>query len=177
MILKILFGDIMSKALVKKVIICLTFSGVGFLVVFEVQRLGLNVVSLGGAIFAAGLPLAWDWFNRYNSKVNSLRDSASTKVEELDEKVESRLDEIHNRISTLATKQELDSVRAETYGARAEAQQALNIVSMALEQSQVNQTRINDLLSEGVLFKLTEMATKLDLRQNILEKRRDSEDR
>lgn len=167
----------MDKTILKKIIICLTFSGVGFLVVFEVQRLGLDVVSLGGAVLAAGLPLAWDWFNRYNSKVNALRDSASTKVEELDEKVESRLDEIHNRISTLATKQELDGVRAETYGARAEAQQALNIVSMALEQSQVNQTRINDLLSEGVLFKLTEMITKLDLRQNILEKKRDSEDR
>ncbi len=162
----------MNSSVIKKVIICLAFAGVGFLIIFEVQRLGIDIISLAGAFVAAGLPLAWDWFNRYNSKVNSFRDSASTKVEGLEGRVESGLDEIHDIINTLATKQEIDNVRAETYAARAEAQQALNIVRMALEQSHVNQSRINDMLSSGVLFKLTEMATKLDLRQNILEKNR-----
>lgn len=160
----------MDRHLAKKVIICLTFAGVGYLVVFEVQRLGVNVISLAGAILAGIVPIAWDAINRYSAKVNLLKDSAIVRVEELDKNLEERLNEICDKISILTTKQELDSVRAETYGARAEAQQALNVVNMALEQCRVNQTRINDLLSTGVLFKLTEMTTKLDLRQHILER-------
>lgn len=166
----------MNKKVLKKLLICLLSAGIGYLVVYEVQKLGVNLIGVVGSVLLGVAPIAWDWFSKYNARITTLKDAGIQRIELLDGKFDNRLDELLDRLGNLATKQELDQVRSEAYSARAEAQQALNIVNMSLEQSRQAQGRINEVLSSGVLFKLCEMTTKLDLRQTILEKAQKKED-
>lgn len=158
----------MSNKLIKKIIFSLLCAAIGYVIFIQIQLLGINLIGAIGSAILGLAPIALDWFNKYNARINSIRDLAVQRVEELNKKIETRFDDLNIRLNNLAEETELNKVRAEAYSARGEAQQALNIVNMALDQSATAQRRINDLLSSGVIFKLCEITTKLELKQNII---------
>lgn len=158
-----------NNKIIKKILVSLLCAAIGYVVISEIQLIGINLMGAIGSAVLGLAPILLDWFNKYNARINSTRDLAIQRVEELNDKIETRFDYLNTRLNNLAEETELNKVRAEAYSARGEAQQALSIVNMALDQSAVAQKRINDLLSSGVIFKLCEITTKLELRQSIIE--------
>lgn len=158
-----------NNKLIKKIIISFLCAAIGYVTFTQIHLSGINFYGAMGSAILGLAPIALDWFNKYNTRINSIKEFAVERVEELNNKIEAHFKDINTRLNNLAEETELNKVRAEAYSARGEAQQALNIVNMALDQSATAQRRINDLLSSGVIFKLCEITTKLDLKQSTIE--------
>jgi hypothetical protein len=163
-----------NKRLLNKILLSVFCAAIGYLFFIQTKLLGIDVFGIMGSAIFGIIPIVIDWLNKYNEildgvkiatikrdeEIRSLKNEMSTLVADING--------LYNRGESFADEGELNKVRAEAYSARGEAQQALNIVGMALEQSSAAQRRINDLLSSGIIFKLCETVTRIEIKQELI---------
>lgn len=158
---------IITKSFFNKTLLCAICSVVGFSVINLAQGLGVNIFDLSGGVIGGLSPFVWNWLEELNNKLGNTEVYLNDKISDFDKRIE----QIAISLGDLATEDELDTVRSETYASKALAQQALNNTYLALEQGKTNQTRINNLLSDSGLLRTVELVTRADLKLSILEKR------
>jgi hypothetical protein len=68
------------------------------------------------------------------------------------------------------THSQLDTLRADVGIARADCERALEISKFSSDTARANQERINDIISSGVIFELTQDVTIVKLQTAIIKK-------
>ena len=159
-----------TKKVFDKTLISGVCAALGFFVIHTTQTLGIDVLELSGGIVSGLSPFVWNWVDEFNKRLGTNEALVIEKIAIFNEKLE----KITIGLGDFATEDELETVRTESFAGKATAQQASNNAYLALEQSKTNQTRINNLLSDGGLLRIVELVTKTELRLSILEKKVDT---
>lgn len=149
-------------AITKRSLVSAFFFGIiGFVVFIEIQRIGgtTAVWGVSGAIAGIALPIAWDFFKKVKDEEKAFQTE-----------VDARFDRLEQRLPSFMTHSELDTLRADTGIARADCERALEIAKFSSDTARANQERINDIISSGVIFQLTQDVTVMKLQYAIIKK-------
>lgn len=139
----------------------LFFGVAGFLVFVEIQKIGGSTAVWGvsGALAGIAVPIAWDFFKKVKDEEKQFQTE-----------VDARFDKLEQRLPSFMTHSELDTLRADTGIARADCERALEIAKFSSDTARANQERINDIISSGVIFQLTQDVTVMKLQYAIIKK-------
>lgn len=139
----------------------LMFGITGTFVFLEIQKYWGTAAMWGalGAIGGLAVPIIWDAFKKMKEEEKSFQ-----------AEVDARFDRLEQRLPSFMTHSELDTLRADIGIARADCDRALRVSSLASDTARSNQDRINDIISSGVIFQLTQNVTGLKIKMLLLEK-------
>jgi hypothetical protein len=139
----------------------LFFGIAGFIIFVEVQRFGGTTVIWGvsGALAGIGVPIVWDYVKKTKDEEKAFQNE-----------VDARFDKLEQALPTFMTHVELDTLRADIGIARADCERALETSKFASDTARANQERINDIISSGVIFELTQDVTIVKLQTAIIKK-------
>ena len=140
---------------------CLLFGVVSAFVFVEVQKYWGTAAVWGalGAVSGLAVPIIWDAFKKFKDEERQFQTE-----------VDARFDKLEQRLPSFMTHSELDTMRADIGIARADCDRALKICLLASETARDNQGRINDIISSGVIFQLTQDLTGVKIKIAILQK-------
>lgn len=139
----------------------LFFGVAGFIIFIEIKRFGGTTVIWGalGAIAGIGAPIIWDFFKKVKDEEKAFQNE-----------VDARFDRLEQTLPTFMTHTELDTLRADIGIARADCERALEISKFSNNTAISNQERINDIISSGVIFQLTQAVTGMRLQLSIIKR-------
>ena len=139
----------------------LFFGVAGFIIFAEIQRYGGTTVIWGvsGALAGIGVPIAWDFFKKVKDEEKAFQNE-----------VDARFDKLEQSLPTFMTHTELDTLRADIGIARADCDRALATSKFSSDTARANQERINDIISSGVIFQLTQAVTGMRLQMGIIKR-------
>lgn len=139
----------------------LFFGVAGFIIFVEIQRFGGTTVVWGvsGALAGIAVPIVWDFFKKVKDEEKAFQNE-----------VDARFDRLEQRLPSFMTHTELDTLRADIGIARADCERALEISKFSSDTARANQERINDIISSGVIFQLTQAVTGMRLQIGIMKK-------
>jgi hypothetical protein len=139
----------------------LIFGSCGTFIFLEVQRFGGTAAVWGafGALSGLAIPIVWDAFKKMKEKEEAFQTE-----------VDARFDRLEQRLPSFMTHSELDTLRADIGIARANCDLALRMSGMASDTARSNQDRINEIISSGVIFQLTQNVTGLKIKMALLQK-------
>jgi hypothetical protein len=155
-------SPVLSPRVSKRTLVRGLFFGVaGFIVFLEVQRFGGTTLVWGisGALAGIAVPIIWDYFKKVREEEKVFRDA-----------VDARFDKLEQVLPTFMTHSQLDTLRADVGIARADCERALEISKFSSDTARTNQERINDIISSGVIFELTQDVTIVKLQTAIIKK-------
>lgn len=137
------------------------FGFAGFLLFIEIKRFGGTtfIYGIGGAIAGIAAPIIWDAFKKQKDEEKAFQ------IE-----VDARFDRLEQRSASFITTSEVDSLRADIGIARADCERSLQIAKFGSDTAKANQDRINDIISSGVIFQLTQDVTIMRLQYSIIKK-------
>jgi hypothetical protein len=137
------------------------FGTAGFIIFLEVQKIGGTtfVWGVSGALAGIAVPVIWDAFKKQKDEEKAFQ------IE-----VDARFDRLEQRLPSFMTHGEIDTLRADIGIARADCERALEISKFSSDTARTNQERINDIISSGVIFQLTQDLTVLRIQYAILKK-------
>ena len=139
----------------------LFFGVAGFIIFVEVQRFGGTtfVWGISGALAGIGVPVIWDYLKKVKDEEKAFQNE-----------VDARFDKLEQSLPTFMTHTELDTLRADIGIARADCERALEISKFSSDTARANQERINDIISSGVIFQLTQSVTGMRLQMGIIKR-------
>lgn len=137
------------------------FGATGFYLFLEIKRFGGTSLIWGvsGAIAGLVVPILWDAIKKF-------REEQAKDKEDTD----ARFDRLEQKILSFMTYEQLDTLRADIGIARADCERALEIAKFSSDTARSNQDRINDIISSGVIFQITQDITMLKIQYAILKR-------
>lgn len=137
------------------------FGFAGFLLFIEIQRFGGTtfVYGISGALAGIVSPIIWDTFKKQKEEEKAFQSE-----------VDARFDRLEQKASTFMSHNELDPLRADIGIARADCERSLQIAKFSSDTAKTNQDRINDIISSGVIFQLTQDVTIMRLQYSVMKK-------
>lgn len=140
---------------------CLLFGVATTFVFVEVQKYWGTAAVWGalGAVSGLAVPIIWDALKKFKDEEKQFQNE-----------VDARFDKLEQRLPLFMTHSELDTMRADIGIARADCDRALKICQLASEMARDNQDRINDIISSGVIFQLTQDLTGIKIKMAILQR-------
>lgn len=137
------------------------FGFAGFLLFIEIQRFGGTtfVYGISGALAGIVAPIIWDTFKKQKEEDRAFQSE-----------VDARFDRLEQRAASFIGNSELDTLRADIGIARADCDRSLQIAKFSSDTALLNQDRINNIISSGVIFQLTQDVTIMRLQYSVMKK-------
>lgn len=139
----------------------LFYGTAGFVIFLQIQKIGGTtfVWGVSGALAGIAVPLIWDYIKKTKDEEKAFHNA-----------VDARFDLLEQRLPAFMTHAELDTLRADVGIARADCERALEISKFSSDTARANQERINDIISSGVIFQLTQDVTVMKIQYAIIKK-------
>jgi hypothetical protein len=138
-----------SKVMINRALLFCSHAIIGSFVIAATQSLGINIVDILGGLLSGLAPFIWEYAQGVNKRIGDTENIVDGKVCSLNGKIDQFLINLQN----CATDDEIKVLQAEIYATKAIAHQGTSSATIAFNLSQVNQDRLNSILSEGTLAK------------------------